>query len=401
MSRPAPQPSALLLGFLAAYIAAGPAATQLMLPALPALQETFGAGVSTVQLAVSLSFLAMAVATLAWGPASDRFGRRPVAIAGLGVFIAGSVLCWLAPTLPVLILGRVVQAAGAASGATARAIVQDVYGTAGAVRALSIVGMAMALAPMAAAVAGGLVTDAFGWRANFIGIAAIGVVMLAVTLVTLRESRPDVGPARAGTWAPLRQPMFQLYALQSALSMGAFFAFIAGAPHMIVTVLELPASAYGLVFIAGGIGYAVGGLLSARFGARIGIDRMVLAGASVAALASLVMTLLLVGGWWHLWAIAVPCGFVGLGIGVVQPNAQAGAIAAVPEAAGAASGTLSFLQLLTGAAVAQAVGVLMTHSALAMPLAVALLGTATWLIALPRALGSRPSPGLPDTAPPR
>ena len=401
MSRAAPQPSALLLGFLAAYIAAGPAATQLMLPALPAVQETFGAGVSTVQLAVSLSFFAMAVATLAWGPASDRFGRRPVAFAGLGVFIAGSVLCWLAPTLPVLILGRVIQAAGAASGATARAIVQDVYGAAGAVRALSIVGMAMALVPMAAAVAGGFISDAFGWRANFLGIAAIGAGMLAVTLVTLRESKPEVGPVRAGTWAPLRQPMFRLYALQSALSMGAFFAFIAGAPHMIVTVLELPARAYGLVFIAGGIGYAVGGLLSARFGARHGIDRMVLAGASIAALASLAMALLLLGGWWHLWAIAVPCGFVGLGIGVVQPNAQAGAIAAVPEAAGAASGTLSFLQLLTGAAVAQAVGVLMTHSALAMPLAIALLSAATWLIALPRAVGRTPRTRLPGTAPPR
>lgn len=386
---------------LAAFIAAGPAATQMMLPALPAVQETFGSSTGAVQLAVSLSFFAMAIATLGWGPASDRFGRRPIAIAGLLVFVAGSVVCWMAPTLPLLIFGRVVQAVGAASGGIARAIVQDVYGTAGAARALSLVGMAMALAPMAAAIAGGLITDAFGWRANFVGIAGIGVAMLLLALVSLRESRLVAAQSAGDAWAPLRVPAFHLYASQSALSMGAFFAFIAGAPHMIVTALGLPASAYGLVFLAGGIGYAVGGLVSARFSARLGIDRLVLAGASIAAVASLAFAMLLVLGWSPLWMVSLVCGLVGLGIGVVQPNAQAGAIAAVPEAAGAASGTLGFLQLLTGAAVAQAVGMLMTHSALAMPLAMAVLGAATCLIALPKALGSRPSQGPEHAAAPR
>lgn len=401
MSRPPPTPSALLLVILAALIAAGPAATQLMLPALPAVQETFGAGVSAVQLAVSLSFFAMAVATLAWGPVSDRLGRRPVALVGFGIFIAGSIVCWLAPTLPILILGRVVQAVGAASGGIARAIVQDVYGTGGAARALSLIGMAMALAPMVAAIAGGIITEAFGWRANFVGIAAIGALMLALTLTSLRESRPAAASARGNAWTPQRRSMFHLYAAQSALSMGAFFAFIAGAPYMIVTALKLPASSYGLVFVVGGVGYALGGLLSARLGGRHGIDRMVLTGASIAALAGLAMALLLFAGWWTLWAVAVPCAFVGLGIGVVQPNAQAGALAAVPDAAGAGSSTLGFLQLLTGAAVAQAVGVLMTHTALAMPLAIALLGAATWLICVPRALGRRPVSALEHPAPPR
>jgi DHA1 family bicyclomycin/chloramphenicol resistance-like MFS transporter len=400
VSREAPKPSGLLLAILAAFIAAGPAATQLMLPALPAVQETFGASTGAVQLNVSLSFFFMAVATLAWGPASDRFGRRPIAIAGLVVFIAGSVVCWVAPTLTVLIFGRVVQAIGAASGGIARAIVQDVYGAAGAARALALVGMAMALAPMVAAIAGGLITDAFGWRANFIGIAGIGVVMLLLAIFSLRESRLVATQSASDAWLPLRKPVFHLYALQSALSMGAFFAFIAGAPHMIVTELALPASAYGLVFVAGGVGYALGGLVSARASAQ-GIDRLVMAGALVAALASIALASLLVLDWSPLWAVSVVCGFVGLGIGIVQPNAQAGAVAAVPEAAGSASGTLGFLQLLTGAAVAQVVGVLMTHSALAMPLAMALLGAATWLIALPRALTSRPFPPVPSAAAPR
>ena len=181
MNQRVPKPSGVLLALLAAYIAAGPAATQLMLPALPAVQETFGASVSSVQLTISLAFFAMAVATLAWGPASDRLGRRPVSIAGLVMFIAGSLLCWVAPTLPMLILGRVVQTVGAASGGIVRAIVQDVYGVADSARALSLVTMAMALAPMATAVAGGLITDAFGWRANFLGITAIGVGRAALT----------------------------------------------------------------------------------------------------------------------------------------------------------------------------------------------------------------------------
>jgi DHA1 family bicyclomycin/chloramphenicol resistance-like MFS transporter len=233
MSRAAPKPSALLLVILAALIAAGPAATQLMLPALPAVQSTFGFSTGAVQLAVSLSFFAMAIATLAWGPASVRFGRRPIVVAGLGVFIGGSILCQMAPTLPLLILGRVIQAVGAASGGITRAIVQDVYGAAGAARALSLVGMAMALAPMAAAVVGGLATDAFGWRANFFGVAAIGVAMLLLALSFLGESRVVATRSASAGWLPLRKPLFQLYALQSAISMGAFFAFIADAPHIL------------------------------------------------------------------------------------------------------------------------------------------------------------------------
>jgi DHA1 family bicyclomycin/chloramphenicol resistance-like MFS transporter len=291
-----------------------------MLPALPAVQSTFGFSTGAVQLAVSLSFFAMAIATLAWGPASDRFGRRPIVVAGLGVFIGGSILCRMALTLPLLILGRVIQAVGAASGGITRAIVQDVYGAAGAARALSLVGMAMALAPMAAAVVGGLATDAFGWRANFFGVAAIGVAMLLLALSFLGESRVVATRSASAGWLPLRKPLFQLYALQSAISIGAFFAFIADAPHMIVTALHLPASAYGLVFVLGGVGYALEGLVSAKLAGHQGIDRMVLAGASVAFLASAAMAGLLAMGLWTLWVVAVPSACVGFGIGVVQPN---------------------------------------------------------------------------------
>ncbi len=399
MNQRVPKPSGVLLALLAAYIAAGPAATQLMLPALPAVQETFGASVSSVQLTISLAFFAMAVATLAWGPASDRLGRRPVSIAGLVMFIAGSLLCWVAPTLPMLILGRVVQTVGAASGGIVRAIVQDVYGVADSARALSLVTMAMALAPMATAVAGGLITDAFGWRANFLGITAIGVGMLILVLVLLGESRPPDAAVRVSAWAPLRVPLFLLYAVQSAVSMGAFFAFIAGAPYLIVTEMHLPASAYGIAFIAGGVGYALGNLASARLSNRVGIDRLVLVGAGIAAGASIVMALVLSAGWWSLWALVVPSTLVGMGVGIITPNAQAGAVAAAPDAAGAASGILGFLQLLAGAAVAQAVGVLMTHSALAMPFAIALLSGATLLLALPRAVFASRSGSMGAAAP--
>ena len=153
--------------------ALGPFAMQVFLPALPAIQEDFGVRAATAQLAFSLSALAIAVATLFYGPLSDRFGRRPALIGGLLVYLAGSLLCALAPTITLLIVGRVVQAAGGCAGIVlSRAIVRDLYGRDESAAMLAYITMAMVAAPMMAPVLGGLLTDLAGWRSVF--LAGVG-----------------------------------------------------------------------------------------------------------------------------------------------------------------------------------------------------------------------------------
>ena len=226
--------------------AAGPAATQILLPALPALQVDFGVSVAVAQLALSLSFLTMAVATLACGPWSDGIGRRPVAIGGLVLFVGGSTQCFVAPDIWTLTAGRVIQAAGGACGLVlARAIVRDVYGADKAASMISVLTMAMVIAPLISPILGGGLTDRLGWRSNFFVIGAFGVGILGLVLPFLRESL-SAGAARGGILSNagglLREPLFQVYAGASTFSMGMFFSFIAAGPYVVMHVLGRPAT---------------------------------------------------------------------------------------------------------------------------------------------------------------
>ncbi len=127
-ARAAAPASPAFMVLLVAMTALAPLSMQIFVPALPAIQSSFGVSTGVAQLALSLSILASAIATLSYGPLSDRFGRRPVVLGGLALFVAGSVMCALAPTIGFLIGGRILQLGGGAAGMVmARAIVRDLF----------------------------------------------------------------------------------------------------------------------------------------------------------------------------------------------------------------------------------------------------------------------------------
>ena len=244
----------------------------------------------------------------------------------------------------------------------ARAIIRDVYGADRSGSMISIVTMAMALAPMMSPVIGGVLTDQLGWRSTFLFTALVGLVILVLVVVTLRESLADRGGGSETRFltavrALARQPMFHVYAFQGAFSMGIFFAFISSAPYVVVDVLERPATVYGFGFLLVAAGYIAGSGFSARYAQRIGIDGMMLYGTLVSSAAIAVMAALLFAGMWNVWAIFIPGMVSAAGNGAALPNAAAGAANVDPRLAGTASGAAVFLQLFMGAAVAQAVGV--------------------------------------------
>ena len=157
-----------LIAVLVVATAIGPFAMQIYLPALPAIQAGFGVSAGTAQLAFSLSAFSIAISTLFYGPISDRVGRRPALIGGLIVFLAGSAMCAIAPTITILIVGRIVQAAGGSAGLVlTRAIVRDRFGLERSASLLAYITLAMVAAPMLAPALGGLLADVAGWRAIF------------------------------------------------------------------------------------------------------------------------------------------------------------------------------------------------------------------------------------------
>jgi DHA1 family bicyclomycin/chloramphenicol resistance-like MFS transporter len=352
-----------LMALLAGITALAPLSLQIFLPALPAIQASFAVTTGVVQLALSLSILANAIANLAYGPLSDHFGRRPVLLVGLTAFITGSLGCALAPSIELLIVARIVQSVGGAAGMVlARAIVRDLYDRERSASIIAYLTMAMVVAPMLAPTIGAVLLDVASWRAIFFVVTGVGVVLIWPVVAMLDETRPPearrAGSPLAGAGALLRSGAFLSYALQSTFGIAIFFSFIAGAPYFMMDVLGRSATEYGLWFILVSAAFMVGNLVAGRFSARIGLDRMVLTGSLLGVAGAGLAFALLLAGFWVPLALFGPIMAVGLGNGFAVPNAQAGAVSVQPLLAGTASGIAGFSQMFIAALVSQAVGIL-------------------------------------------
>ena len=385
--------SAGFILLLAAVTAAGPVALQIFLPALPLVQQSLHTTPGVAQLTLSLSMVAMALATLAYGPLSDRHGRRPVMLGGLGILVAGSLMCAFAPTIEALIAGRLVQAAGGAVGMVlSRAIARDRFGAFGAARVISQLTLVMVAAPMVAPAVGGVLTDAFDWRATFLAVLLFGLVLMAVTWRALPESLPAAqlggggataggiavppggGPVPASALASMFEPFramptllrsraFSMIVLQTAFTSTIFFSFISGAPYVMAHMLQRPPSEYGFYFVLVSGGFMVGNLLSLRFAHRVSPRRLLTIGALVALAGPVLLATVVALDRLTPLLLFLPMFFGSIGSGAVMPNAQAAAINVFPDRAGTASGITGFLQLVFAAGASQLVGVFTGDSA--------------------------------------
>ncbi len=387
-----PANSLAVTALLAALVALGPISTDLYLPSLPALARGFGASVGEVQLTLSVFLAGFAVAQLAYGPLSDRFGRRPVLLGGLVLYVAAGVACALAPSMSALIAARGVQAVGACAGPVlARAIVRDVHGREGAARVLAYMAAAMALAPALGPILGGFVELWFGWRANFVLLVLYGAAGLAAAAAFLPETNaaPDPLAARpmqilANYRALAGQRAYAGYVLACAFAYSGIFAFISGSSFVLVDGLGLGPQEYGFCFAAIVVGYMIGTLAAGRLTRRLGVDRMIAAGAAVSVLggvllAGIAWTGIGGGGLAGAAAIVAPMMLYMVGTGLVMPNAMAGAIGPFPRLAGAASALLGFVQMTVAAGVGIAVGHL--HDGTARPMATAIVLAAVLIAA--------------------
>jgi MFS transporter, DHA1 family, multidrug resistance protein len=370
-----------VLVLLTAMTAIGPMALNILTPAVPGLAVTLAADPSVVQLTLSLYLLGLAAAQLVMGPLSDRFGRRPVVLAGLTLAAVSSVAAIAATSIEALIVARIIQAAGASTGVVVgRAIIRDLYDRDRAAAMIGWVTMATVVAPMLAPMIGGFLDTALGWQAIF---AFVGLVS-AATLIGATFSLPETQAAAmsggivrflAEARLLISSPQFCGYALCVAANSAIFFVFIGGAPHAVVTIMGRSSAVYGVWFALNSLGYMTGNFLAAQWSARLGIDRMIWWG-TVLSLIGIAVEIALI--------LAVPDGgppiifvpqfLISFGSGLLMPNALAGAVSVRPQAAGTASGFTGFLQMGLGAVAAQMASYLLDGANSALPMTLVMLG---------------------------
>ena len=385
-SGPGPLSGRKLLALLIAITAVGPLTLTILIPAMPAIVTALNSDIQTVQLTLSLYLVAMAFSQLILGSLSDRFGRRPVLIAGLIVAVAASVAAAFATSITALIAARVVQAFGASTGiVVSRAIIRDSYDRERSAVMLSWVTMAMVVVPMVSPSIGGLLLTAFGWPAIFAWIAVASVLVLGTVIFVLPETRvvaakgagPGFGVIMNDVRALLRTRVFLGYVLTCATGSTLFFGFLGGAPHAVVTLMGRSTVEFGLWFALGGVGYMLGNFITTRFTSRVGINRMIGFGVAGGVVGSLLMAVL--NGFFPHWGpgtLFIPYLVGAVANGLLIPNCIAGAISVRPQAAGTASGITGFAQMALGATSAQLVSLVLASATTALPMTLVLLAFA-------------------------
>ncbi|MBU2868865.1 multidrug effflux MFS transporter [Pacificibacter marinus] len=334
------------------------------LPALPEMTEYFDTNYVYMQLSIGVFMGMNAALQLVVGPMSDRFGRRPVALIGVFLFIIATYAAMQATTIQAFLILRGAQAGVVTAMVLSRAVVRDVYPGAIAAKMMAYVTMGMSLVPMVAPTVGGFLAMAFGWESTFWLLLMSGLALLALIYFDMGETAPTSSGSfldmAKGFPDLLTSQRFLGYALCSALASGAFFAFLGGAPFVGVQIFGISEAALGMGIGAPAIGYFFGNFLSARYSVRIGMNKMCLIGtlitfAGIALCALLVYTDHITVFWF--FAPMVPLGF---GNGLTMPNAITGSMSVRPKLTGTAAGLGGAMIIGGGAALSAFAGTFMS-----------------------------------------
>ena len=338
----------------------------MFLPSLANIAATFEADYALVSLSIAGYAMAMAVLQLVLGPLSDRFGRRPVILAGLALFSLASLGCLLATDVWTFLAFRMLQAAIASGFAVSRAVIRDQVGAQAAASLMGYLAMAWALAPMLGPMFGGALDQLFGWRASFWAFLAFGVVVFGLCWGDLGETntKPSATFRRQFRTYPalLRSGPFWGYALCTGFSVGAFYVFITGAPLVAATLFDMGTATLGIGMGSITAGFIFGSFLAGRFAGGRALTTMMISGRVVACGGLTLGLIVLLTGFVHVATLFGACMFVGIGNGLTMSSGNAGAMSVRPDLAGSASGLSGALTVAGGAAMSALTGVVLTEA---------------------------------------
>ncbi|MBK18519.1 MAG: hypothetical protein CMM52_06760 [Rhodospirillaceae bacterium] len=357
----------LIFPILASITFVSPMANHMFIPALSHVKQEFGVGDDLAFMTLSFAIISMAITSVLYGGLSDQWGRKRVLLGGLALYTIGAELVWFAPTIELVIAGRILQGAGAGCGIVlARAIARDVYGMGRISSVIANLTAAYVLGPLLSPTIGAYFIAWQGWRFLFIFITAVGLTLIAIVYFRLPETNPQSGrhvPFSSivkGTLRNygqlLRVPRFTAYALLPGFLSGVFFANAAASSVLAQETLNMPTEIFGLWFLLMPVAFMIGNLISGQIGNRMSIGFMTIAGSSLSLL------VVVLQWFWHatmglsILVMIIPGAIQGIAQGMCMPYAQTGALRVNPSLAGAAAGAVVFAQLFFAGMAELAVG---------------------------------------------
>lgn len=352
--RPLPRQASLAL--LVAVTMTGTVALHIFVPALAAAASDLHTDAAGIQSTITVYLVGLAGGQLLYGPLSDRYGRRPVLIGGLGLYLAGLLLAIPAPNLPVLLIARMMQSLGACSCLViGRAMVRDVSTREDAARKLAILVTAMTLTPALAPAIGGVVSHAFGWRAVFVLLAGLVAALGAMVVLTLPETNrhkvalPGIAAVLGAYLRLVRMPVARAYLVAGGCAGTSLYAFLAVAPFLLVNRLGRSPQEVGFDCLLVVFGMVAGAVLASRVARRVSILQGARAGNLICIVSALALLAVDRSGLLTIETLIVPLFAYAVGIGLMSPNAVAGLMNVDPHAAGSASSLYGFTQMTFGA----------------------------------------------------
>ncbi len=376
-----------ILVLVTAMLMMQPLSTDLYLASLPSLASVFDVPVATVQLTLTLFVIGFGSAQLVVGPLSDRFGRRPVVLTGLGLYVAASVLCGLAQSINLLIAARFLQALGCCAAVmVARAIVRDAYAPEHSARVIARASTWISLAPIIGPILGSYLQVTFGWRSAFVALGTFSACVMAACILHLPETNEHKNPQATNLRGlidnyrlVLGSREFWLYVMPGALSYGGIFLFISGSSFVLIKVLGVPTQWFGFCFGAGVSGYMTGTLVCRRLLKSISGEQALRIGTSVSMAAGIYFLIATLLGLWHWSMVVFAMFFAMVAHGINFPVTQSGAVSPFPKQAGTAAGLMGAIFMAFAFVIGSIVGA--THNGTLYPLAIfsAVLGSLNFL----------------------
>jgi DHA1 family bicyclomycin/chloramphenicol resistance-like MFS transporter len=364
-------PPALIVLTLALLLGIQPITTDLYLPALPGLTQELGASMAQAQLTLTALLLAFGVSQLFWGPLSDRFGRRPILLIGMTAYVVASIGSAFAPTMDMLIVWRTLQGVAMGAGVMcARAIVRDLYAPAQGASVMSKGLSGLGVIACLSAPLGGLLTAWFNWHAALLTLSVFGAGCLGLVALRFQETVPRKNPKALQlqtllhTWLGIvRNPTFLAFTALTTCAYAGLFTFLASSSFVLIRVLGLSTTQYGLIMFANSFIYLLSTFLCRRLLVRLGVRRTVAVAGALSLSGGAVMAALALAGVQSAWAIELPFCLFMLGHGIHNPCGQSGAVGPFPHAAGAASALNGFISMVFAFATGQWLGTHMDGTA--------------------------------------
>lgn len=365
---PAEPASRGLTILLAAASSLGPVSSLMLMPALPAIRADFGGSIAATQSVISVFLIVFAIGIPLAGPLSDRYGRRPLLVGGIFIFLIGSLLGALAPSLEVLVFARALQAIGCAATATvARAVLGDLYPDWRLARALARLTLVMMTGTAISPWLGGLITESMGWHAPLALMVVLAAIIGVAAFVALPETRAPSGRSSfrelgEASRVVLRNRIFLSCVIDAGVIYAVYLGFISIAPHIMSEMLGEPATSFGLYLLLLSTGYFLGNMVVTRLKGHADLDRVARFGIWLQAGSVALAFAFVLAGFTHPLFWFGPMLPLAFAQGLALPHITATAVRLAPGYAGVTAGLIGFSQQSIAAAAVQGLGFVRTDT---------------------------------------